>query len=136
MAHLLDLVDVAICSADFQVPGTADPDASAIALLERGVASVATTHGGAPVQWWQPTPSGRTTAGTVAVPQVTVVDTLGAGDAFHGAFAWFIVQRPLDPDGAELRRALDSAARVAALRCTVAGPRAWLAALTSTATAP
>ncbi|MGV8966425.1 MAG: PfkB family carbohydrate kinase [Cellulomonas sp.] len=133
MAHLLDLVDVAICSADFRVPRTADPDASAIALLERGVASVATTHGGAPVRWWQPTTSGRTATGTVAVPPVTVVDTLGAGDAFHGAFAWFVVQRPLDPDGADLHRALDSAARVAALRCTVAGPRAWLAALTSTA---
>ena len=133
LAHLLDLVDVAICSADFRVPGTADPDASAIAMLERGVTSLATTHGGAPVQWWQPTSSGRTTSGTVAVPAVTVVDTLGAGDAFHGAFAWFVVQRPYGPDGADLRRALDSAARVAALRCTIAGPRAWLAALSSPA---
>jgi len=134
MAHLLDLVDVAICSADFRVPGTTDPETSAVALLERGVGSVATTHGAAPVQWWQPTSSGRTTTGTVAVPSVRVVDTLGAGDAFHGAFAWFVVQRPLDPDGADVRRALDSAARVAALRCTVAGPRDWLEALTSPAT--
>jgi len=131
MTQLLDLVDVAICSADFRAPGTSDADASAIALLENGVGSVVTTHGGDPVRWWHPAASGRAVSGTVAVPRVAVVDTLGAGDAFHGAFAWFVIQRPLDEEGADVRRALDSAARVAAFRCTIPGPRAWLDALTS-----
>ena len=131
LADLLELVDVAICSADFRTPDAADRASSAIALLEGGVSWVATTHGGDPVRWWHPTASGPPASGTVAVPQVTVLDTLGAGDAFHGAFAWFVIQRPLDPDGADLRRALDSAARVAALRCTIAGPRAWLEVLRS-----
>ncbi|RYV51609.1 PfkB family carbohydrate kinase [Pengzhenrongella frigida] len=135
MAHLLDLVDVAVCSADFRAPGTTDSDASAVALLERGAGCVATTHGADPVQWWRPASSGRAVSGTVPVPRVTAVDTLGAGDAFHGAFAWFVVQRPLDHDGAGMRRALDSAARVAALRCTIPGPRDWLAALASWPTA-
>lgn len=131
MAHLLDVVDVVVCSADFRAPGTTDPDESATALLERGARAVATTRGGDPVRWWRPTPSGRTATGSVPVPHVAVADTLGAGDAFHGAFAWFVIQRPLDPDGAGVRRALDSAARVASLRCTIPGPRAWLAALGS-----
>lgn len=136
IAHLLGAVDIAICSASFRAPGAKEAAAStvadsAIALLEAGVGAVATTDGGEPVRWWRPAPSGAAETGTVATPQVTVVDTLGAGDAFHGAFAWFVIQRPFDDDGAGLRRALGLAARVAAFRCTVAGPRAWLDALTS-----
>lgn len=136
MAPLLAAVDVAICSATFRAPSSKEAAAStaaesAIALLEAGVGAVATTDGGEPVRWWRPAPSGAAATGTVATPQVTVLDTLGAGDAFHGAFAWFVVQRPFDDDGADLRRALGLAARVAAFRCTVAGPRAWLDALTS-----
>ena len=130
-AQLLDRVDLAVCSADFRAPGTADAVASAVALLEAGVGVVATTSGGDPVRWWRATASGPVESGIVAVPQVEAVDTLGAGDAFHGAFAWFVIQRPLDDDGADVRRALDSAARVAAFRCTIRGPRAWLDALTS-----
>jgi len=130
-AQLLDHVDVAICSADFRAPGTSDAVASAVALLEAGAGAVATTSGGDPVRWWRAAASGTVESGIVAVPQVAVVDTLGAGDAFHGAFAWFVIQRPLDDDGADVRRSLDSAARVAAFRCTIRGPRAWLDVLTS-----
>ncbi|NMR20201.1 PfkB family carbohydrate kinase [Cellulomonas fimi] len=125
-SRLVPRADVAICSADFRAPGTADAEASAIALLEAGVGHVVTTHGGDPVRWWRPTPSGHVLRHEVAVPRVDAVDTLGAGDAFHGAFAWFVAQRAFDDDGTDVRRALDAAARVAALRCTVAGPRAWL----------
>lgn len=131
MTQLLEHVDVAICSADFRTPGATDERSSAVAMLEGGVGTVATTHGGYPVRWWHAAASGATESGTVAVPHVAVVDTLGAGDAFHGAFAWFAIQRPLDEEGADVRRALDSAARVAAFRCTIAGPRAWLDTLTS-----
>ena len=130
-AQLLAHVDVAICSADFRAPGTSDAVASAVALLEAGAGAVATTSGGDPVRWWRAAASGTVESGIVAVPQVAVVDTLGAGDAFHGAFAWFVIQRPLDDDGADVRRSLDSAARVAAFRCTIRGPRAWLDVLTS-----
>ncbi|QTE29579.1 PfkB family carbohydrate kinase [Pengzhenrongella sicca] len=131
MARLLRAVDVAVCSADFRAPGTTDVPASAIALLEAGVGSVATTHGGDAVQWWRPTAAGPAAHGSIPVPRIAAVDTLGAGDVFHGAFAWFVIQRPVDDEGADLRRALDAAARVAALRCTIAGPRAWLDVLTS-----
>lgn len=131
MARMLAHVDVAICSADFRAPDTTDAQTSAIALLENGVGRVATTNGGYPVRWWRPTPSGRVLAGTVPVPEVAVRDTLGAGDAFHGAFAWFVIQRPIDEEGVDVRRSLDLAARVAAFRCTIPGPRSWLDALTS-----
>ena len=65
----------------------------------------------------------RTAAGevlTVPAEPVQVVDTTGAGDAYHGAFlvAWC--------DGAGLAAAMEFAARVAALNCTGTGGRAGL----------
>ncbi|MGW3811065.1 PfkB family carbohydrate kinase [Micromonospora sp. NPDC005113] len=119
LEELLPLVDVAICSADFAVPGAA-AEAGAItrALRRWGVSAAAVTHGGEPICW-----SWGDASGEVAVPRVAVRDTLGAGDAFHGAFAYSVAVAPAAmPAGA-----LAFAAQVAALRCTVPGPRAWLA---------
>jgi sugar/nucleoside kinase (ribokinase family) len=53
-----------------------------------------------------------------------VVDTLGAGDAFHGAYSYFSIR--LESGVAER---VDRSARVATLRCSVVGPRAWLSEL-------
>jgi sugar/nucleoside kinase (ribokinase family) len=61
----------------------------------------------------------------VAVPAVTAVDTLGAGDAFHGAYSYYRA------GSGDLEQHLDNAARVAALRCSIVGPRAWLDALST-----
>jgi sulfofructose kinase len=52
--------------------------------------------------------------------QVDVVDTTGAGDAFHGAFALGVAEAL--PIEANVRRA----AAVAALKCTRLGSRAGL----------
>jgi sugar/nucleoside kinase (ribokinase family) len=111
---LLPLVDVAVCSADFTVPGAADP---AAALIERGVPAVAVSRGGQPLRWWC---GGR--AGQVPVPEVVVRDTLGAGDVLHGAFAW---ERAGSAD--DLAVLLARAVRVASARCTFAGVGAWRA---------
>lgn len=114
-----DIVDFAtdmVCSNDFRVPGTDNPGATAAALVARGVRTVVTTHGGDPVEWWSDGESG-----TVPVEPVVVVDTLGAGDAFHGAYAYFSTQ--IESSVAER---IGRSARVAALRCSVVGPRAWL----------
>ncbi len=61
----------------------------------------------------------------VPVPQVRVVDTVGAGDTFGGAFlaTWVQAGRPagaLD-DQEALRPAVERAVRAAALACTKAG---------------
>jgi sugar/nucleoside kinase (ribokinase family) len=119
LEDLLPLVDVAVCSADFAPPALgAGAGAVADALRRWGVRATMVTHGGEPVRWWCDDASGE-----VAVPRVAVRDTLGAGDAFHGAFAYAVATAPAAlPTGA-----LAFAARVAALRCTVPGPRAWLA---------
>jgi sugar/nucleoside kinase (ribokinase family) len=115
IAHATDMV----CSNDFRVPGADDPESTAAELVRRGVRTVVTTHGGDPVDWWS-----DGDCGSVPVPPVLVVDTLGAGDAFHGAYSYFSTQ--IESGVAER---IDRSARVAALRCSVVGPRAWLSEL-------
>jgi sugar/nucleoside kinase (ribokinase family) len=115
--RLLPAIDAAICSADFAVPGglsTVD------FLLGHGVASVAVTHGAAPIVW-----ATRDDSGVLPVPRVTVRDTSGAGDAFHGAAAYALA------GSSDWRSALRFAARVAGVRVQHSGPREWLAGLTS-----
>ena len=55
--------------------------------------------------------------------KVAVVDTTGAGDAFHGAFAYAIARRW------ELQRCAEFAAAVAAIKCTKPGGRTGLPTL-------
>jgi sugar/nucleoside kinase (ribokinase family) len=105
-----------VCSGDFRVPGTDSASSSAAALVSSGVRTVVTTHGGDPVQWWSDGESG-----SVPVEPVVVVDTLGAGDAFHGAYAYFSTQAMTG-----ITERIERSAGVAALRCSVVGPRAWL----------
>jgi sugar/nucleoside kinase (ribokinase family) len=116
MSELVPHVTDMVCSNDFRMPGADDAASTAAALVESGVRTVVTTHGGDPVEWWS---AGR--SGSVPVEPVVVVDTLGAGDAFHGAYAYFCTQI----ENCVSER-IDRSARVAALRCSVVGPRAWL----------
>ncbi|MHC9292408.1 PfkB family carbohydrate kinase [Mycobacterium sp. LTG2003] len=108
-----------VCSNDFRVPGADDPESTAAALVGSGVRTVVCTHGGDPVEWWS---DGK--SGSVPVEPVVVVDTLGAGDVFHGAYSYFSTQI-----GSSVAERIDRSARVAALRCSVVGPRAWLTEL-------
>lgn len=113
--RLVSHVDAAICSADFSAP---DGLSTVDSLLGAGVTSVAVTHGGDPIDW--ATGSER---GTLLPPPVPARDTLGAGDAFHGAAAYAIAR------GDDWRAALEFAATVAAVRVQHPGPRDWLLAL-------
>lgn len=115
MAELSTYTTDMVCSNDFRIPDTDGSEATAAALLARGVPTVVITHGGHPVQWWS-----RDRSGAVPVPAVQAVDTLGAGDVFHGAYAYFATR------AGGLAERIDRSARVAALRCSIVGPRAWL----------
>lgn len=115
MSELIPHATDMVCSADFRAPGTSDTASTAAALVGSGVHTVVTTHGGDPVEWWS-----EGSSGSVDVEPVAVVDTLGAGDAFHGAYAYYSTQP------GSLSERIDRSAHVAALRCSVIGPRAWL----------
>ncbi|AEG43309.1 PfkB family carbohydrate kinase [Isoptericola variabilis] len=117
-AELLPVADVAALSADFTVPDEVVPGHGGAAAAARalGARAVVVTHGPDPVEW---TEGGA--SGAVDVPRVEARDTLGAGDAFHGALAAALAA------GTPLPEACDRAARVASTRVAHVGPRGWLA---------
>jgi sugar/nucleoside kinase (ribokinase family) len=112
--QVLALTDYAICSANFHPPDCPDSAAVMPALINLGIRHISITQGDQPIQFYD---DGE--IGAIAVPQVEVVDTLGAGDIFHGAFCYSILQT-------SFRGALVAAAKVAARSCTGFGTRHWL----------
>ena len=121
MSDLVAYATDMVCSNDFRTPGADTPQSAAAELVRSGVRTVVTTHGSDPVQWWSDGASG-----SVAVEPVMVVDTLGAGDAFHGAYSYFSARGE-----SSVAERIERSTRVAALRCSVVGPRAWLSELPS-----
>jgi fructokinase len=95
-------------------------DVAAAHMLESGPGLILLTDGPRPAQALLP---GQQVS--VEVPPVEVVDTIGAGDAFGGAFlAWWtrseLTRRDLHQID-QVREALLAAAQVAALTCTRVG---------------
>ncbi len=121
LPQVLPHTDIAACSATFRTPTADGPDEVAAELL-RDVGSAVITRGAGPVLWWQGERSGQVPAETV-----TAVDTLAAGDVFHGALAFAAACTPAAGEPGALPRAIAFACRVAAIRCQTAGPRGWLA---------
>ncbi len=154
---LLGRVDVAVVSADFTVPeGARDTSGGDVldasggdvrdasggdvldALLRLGPSVAARSAGGGPIE----VASATGERGSVDVPAVTVVDTLGAGDVLHGALAAWLAVRGLtvgaravrvpaeDAPGGEpddVVAALAWAGGVASASCGAAGARGWAA---------
>jgi sugar/nucleoside kinase (ribokinase family) len=115
---VLALADVVIASANFAPPeGGTGWDAIAY-LQSLRVPNIAVTQGGNPILYL--TSAG---AGTLTVPKIDPVDTLGAGDIFHGAFCYHSAQTH------DFVAALEQAAPVAALACQFFGTRQWLNAI-------
>lgn len=121
MGDLVEYATDMVCSNDFHTPGDQTSAATAATLVGAGVRTVVVTHGGDPVQWWSDGESG-----SVPAEPVVVVDTLGAGDAFHGAYSYFATR-----GGGGTAERIERSAHVAALRCSMVGPRAWLSELSS-----
>ena len=116
-ADLLPLVDEVVCSAAFTVPtGSAFADIASYGH-EAGARVVAQTAGPGAIRL---SLDGRLT--TVEVPSIEAVDTLGAGDVLHGAYAFHRAS------GCEPEDALRRAAEVASFRCRFVGSRTWVEA--------
>ena len=120
---VLRWADYAICSANFFPPNyqiessynnNKKRDEVFYYLQNLGIPQIAITDGENPIQAW--------TQGQrfqVEVPQIQAVDTLGAGDIFHGAFCHYILQQ-------NFAEALKSSARIAADSCQSFGTRHWI----------
>lgn len=109
--HLLASIDYAAFSADFAFPGVEDTLGHALSL---GAGVAIQTHGPDPIQ--VATEEGRF---SVQVPPTAVVDTLGAGDVFHGAFTLAIAR------GAGLRDAIEHARDAATWSVRASGAMGW-----------
>ena len=119
LTPLLGFVDIAVVSEDFAPPLIARPDGAQVAEFLRGFGITRTvrTRGDRSVQYWWDGDSGE-----VPVEAVPDASTLGAGDAFHGAFVWAI-ERSGDADPERLIR---FASAVAAVSVSSFGTRQWL----------
>ena len=126
-AALMDLVslsDVVIGSREFGAAAgeSDDPAEAALAIFRRGGISVAGVTAGAEGAFFH-TGEGAFHQGAY---EVEVADTTGAGDAFHGAYA-FGMSRGWGPcDCARL------AAAAAAMKCRMPGGRSGLATMDQT----
>jgi fructokinase len=114
-----DILKTSTEDLSFLVPGHDPADAARI-LLDWGARCVLLTDGPASVRAFT---GGDQLA--VQVPPVEVVDTVGAGDAFGGAFLAWWAERGLARENLEhspqLLAAVTAAARVASLTCAKAG---------------
>ena len=129
LSRILRRADVVKISSEdlaYLAPNVPAPTAAA-ALLGQGPALVLMTDGPRPARALL-----RDGELTAEVPEVQVVDTVGAGDAFGGAFlAWWcgngLTRAELGRPG-PVREALQAAAEAASIACTRAGAEPpWLA---------
>ena len=112
--ELVKSSDTVICSSDFLPPGCRKQSDVFDYLKAHGVENIAMTRGPDSVLF-----SSRSSSGSLRVPRVKAIDTMGAGDVFHGAFCYYAsVGRKFDS-------ALSEAVRIAAESCRFRGPRAW-----------
>jgi sugar/nucleoside kinase (ribokinase family) len=125
LSELLPLVDVCACSTSFRL-GRAGARATERAVHDVGVPVVLRTDGAGPVHWSVAGQRGRPTGGQVRPPAVSAMDTLGAGDVWHGALALGIAEFGRLPDAADLPALIDAANSVAAVRVGSVGARTWL----------
>lgn len=115
MDELLKYIDIAICSEDFSPPGTKSEEGVFSFLHDQGIEKVAITKGEKPIQY-----SINNSRGQIYVESINAVDTLGAGDFFHGAFCYYFA---LDSD---FVGSLLKASKIAGESCKFFGTREWL----------
>ncbi|HEX2593422.1 MAG TPA: PfkB family carbohydrate kinase [Rhizomicrobium sp.] len=120
MPRLLKLTDIAVISERFQPPRTRSLEDRFAYLEKAGVKKLAVTRGPGVIQWRDGKAEGE-----IHPPNVAAIDTLGAGDAFHGSFCRYFLE------GESFETALHHAASLASRSCTEWG-RAWIAKLPAT----
>jgi len=100
--------------AAYRVTGLSEPKTAVIALAARYDAFVAVTAGADGVYWFD---AQTRQVLHVTAPRVKAVDTLAAGDVFHGAFALGLVE------GMAMTERMAFAATAAAIKCETFGGR-------------
>jgi sugar/nucleoside kinase (ribokinase family) len=112
--EILPLVSYAVCSANFYPPNCQNPKDVFAYLQNFNIPHIAITQGENPIQYLT---CGQ--SGVVNVPKIQAVDTLGAGDIFHGAFCHYVLET-------SFIEALALSSNTAAKACQYFGTRRWL----------
>lgn len=113
---ILPYVDYAICSSDFFPPNCHQEKDIFNYLRSFNIPHIAITHGEQPITY-----SADEIIDCINIPKVTTLDTLGAGDVFHGAFCHYILLY-----GFNFPEALTAAANIASFSCSSFGTRNWM----------
>lgn len=113
--EVLALADYVICSANFYPPGCQLREEVFAYLSNLNIPDIVITGGEEAIAYLN-----RGNFGKLEVPQIQPVDTLGAGDIFHGAFCHYILQQQ------NFLAALESAAEIASYSCQFFGTREWM----------
>ncbi len=114
LEKILPDIDYAICSANFYPPNCRTTQEVIDFLQNQGIDRIAITQGQQPILYCK---AGK--INFIPVPAIKAIDTLGAGDIFHGAFCNYILEE-------DFATALDSAAQIASKSCQYFGTRKWL----------
>jgi sugar/nucleoside kinase (ribokinase family) len=117
--QFLPYVDYAICSANFTPPNCQSQEDILNYLEEMQIKNIAITQGEKPIIY-----SIDKQRNEIKINSVKLVDTLGAGDIFHGAFCHYILEQ-------NFPSALESASKIASQSCQFFGTRKWMFAVSS-----
>ncbi len=112
---LLKYVDYVLCSEDFFPPGCNTSIDVLNYLQDAGIYYAAITRGEKPVIVYE---NGK--HNEIPVKKVEAIDTLAAGDFFHGAFCYYLV------NGHNFTSAIIKSVKIASESCKYFGTRNWL----------
>lgn len=112
---LLKYIDIAICSSDFIMPDGGTPQDIFTYLHNLGVKDIAITRGDDSILC-----SHKDGKEEIEIERIEAIDTLGAGDIFHGAFCHFFA------NGHNFTNSLQRASIVAGESCKWFGTREWM----------
>ncbi len=115
---LLPYIDIAICSNDFKAPKSKNHLDTANTLSNFGVEQIAFTRGENSILYFK-----NHHRKEIEVANCGAIDTLGAGDIFHGAFCYYYAFKP------NFDIALQNASSIASVSCQHRGTRSWMKSL-------
>jgi sugar/nucleoside kinase (ribokinase family) len=114
MEKYLKNIDYAVCSSDFYPPECKNHDEVIRFLQDYGIKNIAITRGEKSIVVYT-----NDRKGEIPVNKVSAVDTLGAGDVFHGALCYYL------PGDHNFVSALKHASDIATESCKYHGVQAW-----------
>lgn len=113
LEEVLPFIDYAICSSNFMPPKCSSVNEVFAFFSETTIRYLAITHGEKSI-------IAKIDNKKIEIPitPVEAIDTLGAGDVFHGAFCHYIMRK-------DFVKSLELAAGIASESCKYYGPREW-----------